>query len=292
MLTKADNDLLFNFEADVMPDGHGVVVVRSFELSFCVDLERLPLSVYADFETQAHNLPLWAKVRLGFKDIEKIRPEKRTPDLYPANWEATRWREYAYLLLPMLAVLHTGDAAIMRSLQGFEYNYAADVRQLENWFIAVYSALHDREPQAVEYFTHKGKKYRVPADAQTAREYLTWGEASAALQSDWAHHKLSKDGEIPEGEMHRNSLSIVAALAREVRMDKTTGIAQTIAPNKDPKKAEAAYLKRAQAFVDLPACVAIDVGFFLTTSIMRSNVMLSLALPLSRMSRPAMQRVK
>ncbi len=284
MLTKNENDLVFFFDAEVMPEKSGRVELRKFELSFCADLTRLPSLAYCQFEEVVYNLPLWAKIRLGLQSIEKIPVSKRTDDLYPANWDAARWREYARLLLSMLGTLYTGERALLQTLKNYEYAYAADVRLIESILVDVYTALHSREPQEVEYFEHKGKTYRVPADPHTAREYLTWLEASTALQSDWAHNKIMSGKTAPEGEILRNSTMIVAALARDVRRDPKTGIAQTIPPSKDPKKAEAALARRVADFQDLPASVAVDVGFFLNVFIHRSNPILSLALPLSRMT--------
>lgn len=290
MLTKNENDLLFFFDAQVMPEKSGRVELRKFELSFCVDLTCLPLSAYCLFEETAYNLPLWAKIRLGLKSIEKIPPSKRTDDLYPANWDAARWREYAKLLLSMLGAVYTGTPALLHTLRAYEYTYAADVRFIENIFVDVYTALHSREPQEVEYFNHKGKTYHVPADPNSAREYLTWLEASTALQSDWVHSKNLAGKKAPHGEILRNSSTIVAALARDVRVDPKTGIAQTLPPSKDPKKAEADFARRVAAFQDLPASIAVDVGFFLTVSIHSSSLILSLALPLSLMNPLAIAR--
>ena len=290
MLAKNESDLVFSFDAEVMPEKSGRVELQQFELSFCTSLTRLPLSAYCQFEEIVYNLPLWAKIRLGLKSLDKIPVSKRSDDLYPANWDAARWRDYARLLLSMLDTVYTGAPAILETLRSYEYTYAADVRFIENIFVDVYTMLHSGEPQEVEYFEHKGRKYRVPADPNTARDYLTWLEASTALQSDWAHSKIMSAKTAPAGEILRNSSAIIAALARDVRINPKTKIAQTLPVAKDPKKAEADFMRRFAAFQDLPASVAVDVGFFLTVSIHRSNLTLSLALPLSLMSQPAIAR--
>jgi hypothetical protein len=94
---------------------------------------------------------------------------------------------------------------------------------------------------------------------------LTWGEVSEALQSNYMA-KANTDGRYSDDVLLNNSLTIIAALCREVRVNDTNGTFTELPVPKETMAFRTYAKQRMQFFKDLPCSVARDVGFFLTIS--------------------------
>lgn len=279
---KKDLVLEFAFDVDYIDKETNLVKQRSEAISFIADADVMKISDFSGLEVYLYNLPLWAKVVLGSKPIEKIDPLDITDDLYINNWPQSRFAEYGNILIDMLSFFtfdNSGKSALAR-LRAKQISDIQDLQALANLFVQLYSLLIDRDYSERQYFEHKGREFVIPYDAQIIAKSLTWGEATEALQSDYMTGKPDADGLLKK-ELHlNNSLTIIASLCREISINDDDTFTE-IQPPKVAQEWEKYLLDRKAFFADLPASVAMDVGFFLTNSYARKEAIPFLALLLS-----------
>jgi hypothetical protein len=280
MMTESKT-LQFRFDIDVLNDETKRIESKTVELSFCIDARDMAVGKFAELETYVFNLELWSKVALGLKSIESIDPLLITDEMQLSKWQPKQYNDFAQILIELLNFFCVAGAGVLTYLSKQQFTCYADVAALNNLFCDVFSAFYESHtPCEVEHFEHKGRRFIVPYNGDMIGAALTWGEATEALQSDY-FTKPQEDGKYGEGVLLNNSLTILAALCREVRIvDKETGAYEEKAavPNMQGE-AWAAHLKKQKAFFyDLPCSISRDVGFFLTNSFVRSELTVSLAL--------------
>jgi len=277
------NSITYQFEVDVIDEARQRISQKMLSIDFNTSAYNMPLSRFSELETYMQNLDLWAKVALGTKDIAKIDPLDITDDLYIANWDSARYGEYAAILLHLLGIFAMEDSAEnLEYLAGVEYECWQDIKALQELFVQVYTAFNNSHtPKEIEYFTHKGRRFVVPYDAELIGRALTWGEATEALQADYMSAK-TKDGEgkYPEGVLLNTSLAVIASVCREVKIRKNGTFTQVPLP-KGGAAWQAHLAAKMEFFKDLPCAAARDVGFFLINSFTQCEVTVSLALLLS-----------
>ena len=272
--------LQFSIEVDTLDTVTNRIEQKTAEASFCIDARDMTVGQFSEMETYTYNLEPWAKVALGLKKIEAIDPLLITDDMYIGKWSKERFNDFAQVLITLLDFFCVAGQPLLRYLRAQQFECYADVRQLNELFCDVFSAFYESHtPQEIEHFEHKGRRFVVPYNGELIGDALTWGEATEALQSDYFARPV--EGKYGEGVRLNNSLTIIAALCREVRViDKELGLFEP--KGEAPNMGEAewpAYLKRQRAFfADLPCSVSRDVGFFLTNSFTRSELTASLVL--------------
>lgn len=271
----------FSFDVEYIDKGTKRIKTRKKELSFCVNAADMTIGTFSQMETMLQNIELRYKVALGTKDIKSIDPLDLEDNIYKTNWTNKDWREYADIILDLLTYFCVSDKADISSLRDFDFNNYADVRELEDLFSSVYTMFNDsHELSEIQYFEHKGRRFIVPYSEDEIGIALTWGEVSEALQSNYMT-KANADGRYGDDVLLNNSLTIVAALCREVRVNDTDGTFTELPVPKETMAFRTYVKERMQFFKDLPCSVARDVGFFLTISYIRFGSTTSLALLLS-----------
>lgn len=279
---KKDLVLDFAFEVDYIDKETNLVKQRSEAISFVADADVMKIGDFSGLEVYLYNLPLWAKIAIGSKSIEKIDPLDITDDLYIKNWPQARFAEYGNILVDMLSffAFDKDSKAALKRLRAKQVSDIQDLQALANLFVQLYSLLTDRDYSERQYFEHKGREFVIPYDAQLIGKALTWGEATEALQSDYMTGKPDADGMLNKGLHLNNTLTIIASLCREVQVNDDDTFTE-IQPPKVAHEWEKYLLDRKAFFADLPASVAMDVGFFLTNSFARKEAIPFLALLLS-----------
>jgi len=278
---QALKTLQFSFEVDTLNDSTNRIEQKAVIVSFCIDARDMTIGSFSELETYIYNSELWVKVALGLKAIKDIDPMLLTDDFYITKWTKERFNEFAGILIDLLSFFCISGENILSHLRKSNFECYADVSVLNELFCDVFSAFNESHtPSETEHFTHKGRRFIVPYNGELIGEALTWGEATEALQCDY-FTKPDENNKYTQGAMLNNSLTILAACCREVRMiDKEQGVYEEKAlPPDMSEEAWAAHLKKQKAFfADVPCSVARDVGFFLTNSFMSSELIISLAL--------------
>lgn len=252
----------------------------TIEAGFCINARDMTVGLFSDLETYTYNLPMWAKVVLGFKKIEAIDPILIEDDMYISKWPKDKYSEFAHILIDLLRFFCISGDDALDYLQQQRFEMYADVSELNDLFCNVFNAFYESHaPEEIEHFEHKGRRFIVPYDPVIIGAALTWGEATEALQSDY--FTKPAEGKYGAGLLLNNSLTIIAALCREVKViDKKRGTFAEVAdiPNMQ-EDAWAAHLASQKAFfADLPCSVSRDVGFFLSSSFVRLETTASLVL--------------
>ena len=270
----------FSFDVDYIDKVSKRIKTRKKELSFCVNAVDMTIGTFSQMETMLQNIELRYKVALGTKDIKAIDPLDLEDNIYKKNWVAADWAEYANIILDLLTFFCVSDINDLVTMRDFAFDNYADVREIEDLFSAVYTMFNDsHELNEIQYFEHKGRRFIVPYSEDEIGIALTWGEVSEALQSNYMS-RANADGRYGDDVLLNNSLTIVAALCREVRVNEDGTFIELPVPKESMKFRE--YVRtRMQFFKDLPCSVARDVGFFLTVSYIRYGNITSLALLLS-----------
>lgn len=274
--------LHFSIGVTVINKATNRIEEQAIELRFYSQANEITVQELSSLEVYSHNLPLWAKVALGLKAIEKIDPLDIEPNLYRKNWTLQQIAEYANILIDVLHIFAADENTIahLRNLQKKAINDYADVAELEKIVVAVYNGIYSYEASEREYFEHKGREFIIPYNAEIIGKALTWGEASEALQSDYMTNKPNEEGKFIKELALNNSLTIVSALCREVATN-DDGTFTEIKPPTKGEEWEQYLVERKAFFSNLPADVVMDIGFFLTNSFIRSEVTISTALLLS-----------
>jgi hypothetical protein len=273
--------LQFSFEVDTLNDTTKRIEQKAAVISFCIDACDMSIGSFSELETYIYNSELWVKVALGMKAIKDIDPMLITDEFYIAKWDKERFNTFAGILIDLLSFFCVSGENLLAHLRKSTFDSYADVRVLNELFCDVFSAFNESHtPSEIQHFTHKGRRFIVPYNGELIGEALTWGEATEALQCDY-FTKPDENNKYPQGALLNNSLTILAAVCREVRMiDKEQGVYEEKAlPPDMNEEAWAAHLKKQKAFfADVPCSVARDVGFFLTNSFIRFESIISLAL--------------
>jgi hypothetical protein len=273
--------LEFSFEVNALNYETNKVETKQAQLSFCIQAKHMTISKFSELETFIYNSELWVKVVLGFKPIESLEPEYITDDMYIRNWDKAKTAEFAKILIDLLRFFCVSGHHFLDYISRQDFDSYSDLKQLNDLFCDVYAAFNEsHKPTEMQHFEHKGRRFIVPYDGALIGEALTWGEATEALQSDY-FTRPNADNKYLTGALLNNTLTTIAALCREVKViDKELGVFETkTLPPDMSEEAWAAHLQKQKLFfADLPCDIARNVGFFLTSSLVRSEATLSLAL--------------
>ena len=271
----------FSFNASALNFTTNKIEDKQVEVSFCIDANDMTISKFSEVETYIFNTELWVKVALGFKQIESIDPLLITDDMYINKWGKEKYNEFGQILVDLLSFFCVSGQPMLEYLSRQTFDCYADVKVLNDLFCDVFAAFDESHtPVEIQYFEHKGRRFIVPYDGHLVGEALTWGEATEALQSDY-FTRPNAEKKYPQGVKLNNTLNIIAALCREVRiLDKENGLFEEkpLPPSFKEEDWEKHLTKQKAFFADLPCSVARNVGFFLTNSLVRSEITLSMAL--------------
>lgn len=274
----------FDFVVDYIDKQTNTIKQRQQTITFCGDADTMHIGTLAELEVYVFNLPLWAKVAIGMVPIKKVNPLDITKDFYMTNWGEDKFIEYGHILLDMLSFFCTDTQSEKGILAMRDKNISniQDLSTLADLLVHLYNLLYTREYTQRQYFEHNGKKFVIPhgTDGELIGRNLTWGEATEAMQSDFMTNRPDANGKRNSAAYLQNSLTIIASICREVHVAPDN----TFKEIQPPKKSEAweKYIhERRDFFADLPASIAMDVGFFLLSSLASKNNIISLALLLN-----------
>ncbi len=272
--------LLFSYAHEVLNGTR--IEQRWHEIHLRYEPRHFRLNEWAHVEELLHKSPLWAQVALGLRDVEKIKDNENWDAATDpiGRWSPVRFGEYRDILVNFLSCFATPETRpALTGLRLAEESSREECALLAQRVTSVLNAYYEEhEPQLREAFDYKGATYVIRYDEQLYGKFLTWGEATEALQMQEAYESSERDAQAFE----QRSAHVVAAFARKVvRKDKKTG---AFAAEKKPTTLEGWQQhieQRRQHFADLPMDIVMDVGFFLTVSYVKQSPTLSMGLHLN-----------
>jgi len=275
------NTLLFAFAQEVLDVQAGRTRTQWHYVQLRYKPQDFTLRDWADVEQLLGSAPLWAKVALGVRSVGSIKPaEDWDAATDPAGrWQPARFTEYRDFLAQLLECFATTKTRpLLRGLRIAEDSSFEECELLADHCAAVLAAFYKaHEPQMRNAFAYRGEQYVIQYDEQLYGKFLTWGEATEALQIQEQYAGTAQEERTAEVFM-QTSAHIVAAFARRVvRTDKKTG---AFVCERKPQSLEAwgeHLAQRRTLFEDLPMDVVLDVGFFLTVSYIKQKPTLSTA---------------
>lgn len=258
-----------DFAIDISTElDNGTTEVETVKAQVLTHPSEITLKRWGSYFQRLDKMPDWFKAFHNAKDeAERVELQK--------EWTSEQWAE-SYVLFAKLSLTFVNNARLddLLEMPLGSPKEPEGVDSLLSLFLLTVNTVYGYQPQAREYFEHKGRKFKAFVSKSIAGQEMPGSDMSVrdainALQIEhsWQHHTENRANE------YNINVGVLAALSREVLKGGKV---------EKPPVDGPAYLQwqweRQELFEDIPMDIALDVVFFSTgLKALSPNIPLSLS---------------